>query len=255
MRFLDRFRRPAVSPAPRRDFFRRLSGAGLAVAAAGTLGADDAWAAVEARTAANGIVPGTLVDAQGRRLSRAVRPLDPFIGEIILFGGNFQIRGYGLCQGQSLNIEEYTALFAILGTTYGGNGTTTFALPDLRGRSPVGVGQGPGRSNAVLGEVGGQETTTLTQNQMPQHAHSLSGGTVAVSDQPGTTPDPTGAVLAQPASSIPQYVATAPTGALAGGTLGGTTASVGGSQSVDVRDPYLVLNYQIALAGIFPSRD
>src|SRR5687768_7076897 len=96
---------------------------------------------------------------------------EPFIGQIILFGGNFAIRGYALCNGQLLSIAQNTALFSILGTTYGGNGQTTFALPDLRGRAPLHWGQGPGLPNVSLGEVGGSTTQTLTVNQMPAHSH------------------------------------------------------------------------------------
>src|SRR5215218_9391620 len=108
-----------------------------------------------------------------------------------MFGGNFAPRGWAFCQGQILSIAQNTALFSLLGTTFGGNGQTTFALPDLRGRVPVGWGQGPGLSNRNLGEVGGQENTTLTQNEIPTHNHTLN----AVS-QPGDSSAPAGAYLA-----------------------------------------------------------
>src|SRR4051794_10683767 len=98
---------------------------------------------------------------------------EPFIGEVIMFAGNFAPRGWALCQGQLLSIAQNTALFSILGTTYGGNGQTTFALPDLRGRVPLGQGQGPGLSSYVLGEVAGNENVTLISTQMPQHNHLL----------------------------------------------------------------------------------
>src|SRR5690349_13883210 len=98
---------------------------------------------------------------------------EPFIGEIIMFAGNFAPRGWAFCQGQILSIAQNTALFSILGTTYGGNGQTTFALPDFRGRVPVGQGQGPGLSSYVLGEVSGTESTTLLTTNMPVHNHGL----------------------------------------------------------------------------------
>src|SRR5215831_4079907 len=97
---------------------------------------------------------------------------EPFLGEIRMFGGNFAPRGWALCQGQLLSIAQNTALFSILGTTYGGNGQTTFALPGLRGRYPMQQGQGPGLSPRSLGEQGGSQTVTLLTNQMPAHTHS-----------------------------------------------------------------------------------
>ena len=99
---------------------------------------------------------------------------EPFIGQIIIFAGNFAIRGYAMCNGQILPIAQNTALFSILGTTYGGNGQTTFALPDLRSRVPLHFGQGPGLSSYDLGQVGGTESVTITTNQMPAHFHSTS---------------------------------------------------------------------------------
>src|SRR5271166_127685 len=96
---------------------------------------------------------------------------EPFLGQIILFAGNFAPRGWAFCDGSLLSISQYTALFSILGTTYGGNGTTNFALPDLRGRAAVGFGQAPGLSNYILGEQTGSETVALTGPQMPVHTH------------------------------------------------------------------------------------
>src|SRR5512140_216933 len=113
----------------------------------------------------------------------------PFIGEIVMFAGNFAPRSWALCNGQLLPIAQNTALFSILGTTYGGDGRTTFALPDLRGRVPVHPGQGPGLSNYVLGEMAGTENTTLLINNMPAHNHTLN----AVSDA-GDTAAPAGAL-------------------------------------------------------------
>ncbi|RYY32428.1 MAG: phage tail protein [Sphingobacteriaceae bacterium] len=171
--------------------------------------------------------------------------MNPYIGMIIMFGGNFAIRDWALCQGQILSIAQNTALFSLLGTTYGGNGQTTFALPDLRGRVPIGWGQGPGLPTYDLGQVGGTETVTLTANQMPAHSHPLSGSSLA-----GNASLPTGAVPANSGPLDKEYstvftsnVAMVPTGI------------AGGSQPFPIRDPYLCLNFQIALAGIFPSRN
>src|SRR4051794_16038468 len=112
----------------------------------------------------------------------------PFLGEIRMFGGNYAPKNWALCSGQILNISQNTALFSLLGTTYGGNGTTTFALPNLGGNSPLGAGQGPGLANRQLGETGGQTTVTLTPSQMPSHTH-VASATDADGDQdaPGAT--------------------------------------------------------------------
>src|SRR5262247_1539362 len=116
---------------------------------------------------------------------------EPFLGQIQPFGFNFAPTGWATCDGQILSIAQNTALFSLLGTTFGGNGQTTFGLPDLRGRVPIGQGQGPGLANYTLGQTGGQETVTLITSQMPQHTHSLVGVTEA-----GDTNVPTGAFLA-----------------------------------------------------------
>ncbi|HEX9953436.1 MAG TPA: tail fiber protein [Rubricoccaceae bacterium] len=254
MRLLDRFRRPAPAPADRRNAIRRMSGVGLALAAS-TLGADDAWAAIEERAARFGIVPGTVVDAQGRPV-RSARSgsytYEPYIAELTIFGGNFAIRGFAFCNGQLMGIAQNTALFSLLGTTFGGDGRVTFALPDLRGRVPVHASNGqagPGLSPIQLGQVSGTENTTLLSTQIPQHIHTVPG--TPVSSAPGTTPDPNGAYLAQSAAGIAQYVADTPTGALPGTATG----IAGGSQPFSIRDPYLGLNFLIATQGIFPSRN
>src|SRR4051812_1587744 len=104
---------------------------------------------------------------------------EPYIGEIMMFAGNFAPRGWALCDGSLLSISQNTALFSILGTTFGGNGQTTFGLPDLRGRLPMHPGQGPGRTGRTLGESGGAETVTLNTTQMPAHTHTASA-TVAI---------------------------------------------------------------------------
>ena len=176
---------------------------------------------------------------------------EPFIGQIMLVGFNFEPRGWAFCNGQLLSISQNTALFSLLGTTYGGNGQTTFALPDLRGRAAVGFGQGPGLSNYDLGEQTGSESTTLTVGQMPAHSH-LVGANAANA----TVASPSGADLAQgvdtrgiAGKSYSTPPMTAPV------TLDPATVQPsGGSQPVSNIQPVLGLNYIIALEGIFPSR-
>jgi microcystin-dependent protein len=166
----------------------------------------------------------------------------PYLSEIQLFACNFAPRGYAFCSGQILPIAQNTALFSLLGTTYGGNGQTTFALPDLRGRVPVHPGQGPGLSNVSLGEVGGVETVTLTANQMPAHSHTANGTqAAATSTRPsGNVPSGGGAYNPTPDGST-----------LASGFIGST----GGSQPHENHQPYLGLNFCIAVEGLFPSRN
>lgn len=265
MPFFDLFRRrrPAPAPTDRRDFFRRISGAGLAVAAAGTLGADDAWAAIEERAARFGITPGTVVDAQGRPVRGARMAAEPFVGEIMIAGFNYAPQGWALCNGALLSTSQNSALFSLLGVQFGGNGSQNFALPDLQGRAPIGQGPGAGLGNVTMGQKAGAESVTMIQSQMPLHNHVVPSGSASValpvSSAPGTTPNPIGAVLAQPASSIPQYVTTVPAGTEGSTTLTGTTGSTftsiaGGSQPLPVRDPYLGINFCIALQGVFPQR-
>lgn len=176
----------------------------------------------------------------------------PFIGSVVLFAGNYAPRGWAFCQGQLLSIAQNTALFSILGTTYGGNGQTTFALPDLRGRVPVGQGAGPGLSPISLGEMYGTQTVQLTTQQMPQHNHfvQVAGGN------------------ADTATSTNNFLATA--NANYGGdpvtinTYNGVQSSTlnpasisftGNSLPHDNNQPSLGLNYIIALEGIFPARN
>lgn len=168
--------------------------------------------------------------------------MDPFIGELRCFGFNFAPTGWALCNGQLLAIQQNTALFSLLGTMYGGNGQTTFGLPDLRGRTSLAFGQGPGLTNRNQGEVGGTETVTLTAATIPPHPH-----TVAASSTP-TTKNPSG--------SFPSVTAA---GASYGtpGDLQMSAAMVGGGGSGQPHanmQPYVVVNWCIALEGIFPSR-
>lgn len=169
---------------------------------------------------------------------------EPFIGQLMLVPYNFAPRGWAFCNGQLLSIAQNTALFSLLGTTYGGDGITTFALPDLRGRAALSSGQGPGLQNYNLGQVGGTETVTLTVAEMPAHSHLVS----ATAGDPGQA-RPSNALLANinPAG----YTGTAANTTMAPSMI----QTTGGSQPHNNLSPYLTLNYVIALEGIFPSRN
>ncbi|MFD2724913.1 phage tail protein [Hyunsoonleella rubra] len=170
-----------------------------------------------------------------------------------MFAGNFAPRGWALCQGQLLPISNYQALFSILGTTYGGDGRTTFALPDLRGRAPIHAGTGPGLTPRRLGAKGGAEQVTLSTPQIPNHDHTATTTTqIAVSTDTGTELNADGNHLANHTNG---YNAT-PTddNELAGVSSSTTTTNTGGSQAHDNMQPSITINYIIALVGIFPSR-
>ena len=174
---------------------------------------------------------------------------EPFIGQIMMFAGNFAPRDWAFCDGQLLSIAQNTALFSILGTTYGGNGQTTFALPDLRGRVPIQQGQGPGLSPYILGQASGVENVTLLISNIPAHTHSL-----GASSGQGDSPSPEGAVPAvtvDPNSQQPlNSYASTPNTSMAATSVG----LAGGSQPHTNIQPYLSINFIIALEGIFPSR-
>jgi microcystin-dependent protein len=169
----------------------------------------------------------------------------PFVGEIRMFGGSFAPAGWAFCSGQLLPISENDTLFNLIGTTYGGDGQSTFALPDLQGRIPVHAGQGPGISqNYQLGEKAGVENVTLTTQQIPIHTHSLLASTDSASGVSGAN-----SVLAAPPSVAP-YFAAAPDSNLGNQSIG----SAGGSQPHDNMMPYLVVSFIISLFGVFPSQ-
>jgi microcystin-dependent protein len=176
---------------------------------------------------------------------------EPFLGMIAIFGFNFSPRGWAFCNGQILPIAQNTALFSLLGTTYGGNGQTTFALPDLRGRHAIHFGQGPGLSSYDLGQVGGVENETLTINSMPAHQHTVSPRQ-ASNGAAGDVANPDGAY---PAKLDNMYAATTDGSFLGAAAAPTNTSIAGGSQPFSVLNPYLTLNYCIALEGIFPSRN
>ncbi len=181
--------------------------------------------------------------------------MEGMIGEIRLFAGNFAPKSWAFCAGQIINIASNTALFSILGTTYGGNGTTNFALPDLRSRTPVGTGQGPGLSSYVLGEVTGTESVTLISTEIPAHTHT--GVMVANTGTPSVT-TPTGGSLGKASRGIP--MPTMFTDAMSNPPVvmannSGTLAPAGNSMPHENRQPYLGMNYIICQYGIFPARN
>jgi len=168
----------------------------------------------------------------------------PFVGEIKIFGFNFPPRNYTFCSGQLLPISQNTALFSLLGTTFGGNGTTNFALPNLQGRAPMGFGTAPGLTPRDLGETAGSETVTLLQTEMPAHNHSVSAQ--------GSRADRANASGAALAVSADQVYSTASPGPLMHPQEIGL---VGGNQPHNNLQPLLTLNFCIALRGIFPARN
>lgn len=174
---------------------------------------------------------------------------DPFVAEIRMFAGNFAPHNWALCNGQIMAISQNTALFSLIGTYYGGNGTSTFALPDLRGRAAMHQGNGAGLTPRVLGEVAGENSVTLISQEMPVHNHSISGAVIANSN-PGETPASNalftnsspnqlyGAAVGSPVNLAPQSI-----------------TIVGGSQPHNNTQPYLAVTFIICLFGVFPSRN
>lgn len=168
---------------------------------------------------------------------------EPFVGEIRMFAGNFAPRGWAFCDGQLLAVSQNDALFSLLGTIYGGDGRTTFGLPDLRGRIPIHAGTGPGLSPRQLGAKGGEENVTLTVNQLPSHNHPMQG-----SNDQATSPTGSGQVFARAGGFAysgrpsPQNLAAT------------SVTAVGGSRSHTNLMPFLCIHFIIALFGIYPSR-
>lgn len=171
---------------------------------------------------------------------------DPFVAEIRIFPFNFAPKGWAWCDGQLLPLSQNTALFSLLGTTYGGNGKSNFALPDLQGRAPMHPGQGPGLSLHDLGETGGSETVTLLESEMPSHSHSLN----AVGGFNGTNNDPTNQVPAKGDAGLLPYTPTGPLLMMAPEAI----APAGGDQPHNNMMPYLTYYFCIALQGVFPPR-
>lgn len=185
-----------------------------------------------------------------------------YLGEIRMFGGNFAPRAWALCNGQLLSISENQALFSILGTIYGGDGRTTFKLPDLRGRAAMHPGTGPGLTPRSLGQTGGTETNTLNVTQIPAHSHTLtkSGGVnVTVNNSDGDVATPGGNYLAGHTAGL-AYNTNAGSGRnneLSGVSedLNFTAGNTGGGQSVNNVQPFQCVNYIICLQGLYPSRN
>jgi microcystin-dependent protein len=170
--------------------------------------------------------------------------MDPFVAEIRIFPFNFAPKGWAWCDGQLLPLSQNTALFSLLGTTYGGDGKSTFALPDLEGRAPMHPGQGPGLSLHDLGETGGSETVTLLESEIPAHSHGYRASGV-----PADSPSPDGALFATASSDNP-YTTGAPNASLAPEAL----APAGGDAPHNNLQPYLTFYFCIALQGVFPPR-
>lgn len=170
---------------------------------------------------------------------------EPFVGEIRMFAGNFAPRGWAFCDGQLLAVSQNDALFSLYGTIYGGDGRTTFGLPDLRGRIPLHQGHGPGLSERRLGSKGGAEKVTLTTNQLASHSHDWNGNTATATDA-----GPQGKVLATP-SGLRLFEPAGQDTDLASSTI----ANTGGSQSHTNLMPTLCVHFIAALVGIYPSRN
>ncbi len=194
--------------------------------------------------AAGALIASAVLLGRARPARAATQDTSPFVGELMLFAGNFAPVGWAICDGSLLPISQYTALFSLLGTFYGGDGISTFALPNLQGRMAIGVGTGPGLSTRVQGEVGGEENHTLITTEMPAHSHAAFGDA-----NDGTSESPAGLNPARNPAGVPQY------GAGTGATLAAThIGATGGGQPHNNMPPYLALTYCIAITGIYPTR-
>jgi microcystin-dependent protein len=174
--------------------------------------------------------------------------MDPFVAEIRIFPFNFAPKGWAWCDGQLLPLSQNTALFSLLGTTYGGDGKSNFALPDLQGRAPMHPGQGPGLSLHDLGETGGSETVTLLESEIPSHTHQLRGD----NQDPGDTGAPSPAAVFAKSTNAFAYVAPPATPLV--NMSDNTIAPAGGDQPHNNLQPYLTFYFNIALQGVFPPR-
>jgi len=186
-------------------------------------------------------------------LGFTVKAQDNFLGEVRIFAGTFAPKGWAFCDGQLVPLSQNTALFSLLGTTYGGDGRTTFALPNLNGKVPIGAGQGPGLTTRYQGETGGQDNVTLQQTEMPAHSHTVTAGTIAIPGNSGTgnqdTPE-----NGYPATNTKSYSATT-SGTMSIPVNSVLLSATGGGQPHNNLQPYLVVRYIIALQGIFPPRN
>lgn len=225
-----------------------------------------------------------LVAAICLQVTPAKAGMDPFIGEIQMVGFNFAPRGWVICDGRLLPIRQYTALFALLGTTYGGDGINTFAVPDLRARVPIGQGAGPGLTPYNMGQMGGAEFQTLTIGNLPAHTHTATvggsaTGKIMATNDAGTTSDPLGGIFAKPMSGatpvkeykpVPGPIDLTNSTQLAANHMASMTNSTvlvdptnirvnngvtGGSMPINLMQPYVTVNYIMAVEGIFPARE
>lgn len=180
---------------------------------------------------------------------------EPFIGEIKILGFNFAPRGYLTCQGQLMSISQNTALFALIGTYYGGDGQSTFALPDFQGRAPVSQGQGTGLPSYLIGEKAGSTSVSLLTANLPAHVHSGTGISVSIPVSTGgsDTASPEGAFLCDRGVEVYSSIATSAKN-YGAPTVSGNTGIIGSSLPLGIMNPYLTINYSIATEGIFPSR-
>ena len=170
---------------------------------------------------------------------------DPFVAEIRIFPFNFAPKGWAFCDGQILPISQNTALFSLLGTTYGGDGKSNFALPNLQGNAPMHPGQGPGLSLHDLGETGGSETVSLLESEIPSHSHTLRADVLDVADTNEVSPNASLAL-----SSGGALYQSASTGSMSDNAI----TPAGGDQPHNNMQPYLTLNFCIALQGVYPPR-
>ena len=172
---------------------------------------------------------------------------EPFVGQIIAVGFNFAPEGWAICDGSLLAISQYSTLFALIGTTFGGDGQSTFGLPDLRGRAALGMGQGSGLQNYPLGQSGGAETVALTSSQVGSHTHALAAAATATTSTPGPS-----VVLGTPAAADPIYAVSGTGAAL---TNAAVSPTAGGGLPHENRQPSLTITYIISLFGIYPSQN
>jgi microcystin-dependent protein len=180
---------------------------------------------------------------------------EPFVGEIKILGFNFAPRGYQTCSGQILSISTNTALFSLLGVNYGGDGQTTFALPDLQGRMPIGQGQGSGLPNYVLGENGGTTSVSILTTNMPPHVHTLNAASAKLMASSANADEASAAGNFPAVASSATYSGNGATPGIYTGGVSGNTDVTGSGLPIDIMNPYLVINYSIATEGIFPSRN
>ncbi|MCW3085056.1 MAG: phage tail protein [Bacteroidetes bacterium] len=180
--------------------------------------------------------------------------MEGVIGYVTGFAGNFAPKNWAFCQGQIINIASNTALFSLLGTTYGGNGTTTFGLPDLQGRAVVGVGTGPGLSSYTLGQKGGTTSESLSVSQMPAHIHPVSISTTQAVSATGSSPTPGGGVYAATTNGGLAY-AGAPSTNMKPYAGAITMSAAGSGGAFSIQNPALTLNYIVCMFGVYPARN